>query len=275
MPVARLLVEGKIEIEILGPLFGGNPVVDPHHSSKGSLAPRVRDLRRDQRVTACYVRDRDFDHLPPTDLSQPTVDVTDTGAILGWRWCRLEIENYLIDPGLIHATFGWDRAAFETELVAAARRIKHYQAARWTVGQARQVLPPNRDFPTKPAECDRDYRLPADLTQAGITAWVQTQGATFLSSVQTVLDTATLGSALTAHTGRLDDTFLGNITNVLVWCSGKDLLGALMPWMQTTHGLHPTQLRNRVRDWIALNPDQTLVLLPEWDAYRTLLRNYP
>jgi hypothetical protein len=276
VPVRRLLVEGKLDREILTPLFAGNPLVDPRPTSKGSLAPRARDLRLDHGQTACYIRDRDFDFLPPGDLTQPTVDKsTDAGATLGWRWCRHEIENYLIDPGIIHATFGWDRATFETQLVDAARRIKHYQVSRWAIGQARQVLPPAKKFPSKPTECARhEFRLPADLTSAGTATWAQTQAATFLADVQTTLPAA-LSTAMTAHSARFTDAFLGDVANVLVWCSGKDLLASLMPWLKARHRLHPSQLRTRVRDWIELNPDPTLVLLPEWDSLRNLLRAYP
>lgn len=276
MPVSRFLVEGKLDIEVLGSLLAGVTTVDPRPTSKGSLAPRARDLRRDTGQTACYVRDRDFDFLPPADLGQPTIDTTVAGAILGWRWCRHEIENYLIDPGIINATFGWDRATFEAQLIDSARSIKHYQASRWTVGQARQVLPPAREFPNKPTECaDHDFRLPADLTQAGTANWVQAQAATFLANVQAALAPAALSAELTVHSDRLTDAFLGDVTNVLVWCSGKDLLTGLIPWLQATHGLHPSQLRTRVRDWIKLNPDATLVLLPEWDTFRNLLRVFP
>ena len=77
MPVSRLLVEGKLDRELLGPLLGGSPVLDPHNTPKGSLAPRTRDLRRDTSQIACYLRDRDFDFLPPLDLSQPTIDTVD------------------------------------------------------------------------------------------------------------------------------------------------------------------------------------------------------
>jgi hypothetical protein len=277
MPVSRLLVEGNLDREILASLFAGNPVIDPRTTSKGSLAPRARDLRRDTGQTACYVRDRDFDFLPPPDLTQPTVDVTtDGGATLGWRWCRHQIENYLIDPGIVHAAFGWDRADFEAQLVTAAQRIKHYQAARWTVGQSRRVLPPAREYPTLPAECiGHDFRLPADLTQAATANWVQTQAATFLGDVQAVLSPASITAELTTHWSRLTDAFLGTVANVLIWCSGKDLLTAMQAWLHTTHRLHPTQFLTRVRDWIAANPDQTLVLLPEWSTFRTLLRTYP
>jgi len=277
MPVSRLLLEGKLDYEIFVPLLAGLTTIDPRPTSKGSLAPRVRDLRSDPRgpQTACYVRDRDFDFLPSADLTQPTVDSTAGGATLGWRWCRHEIENYLIDPGLIHAVFGWDRAAFEAQLVMAARSIKHYQAARWTVGQSRQVLPPAREFPSKPAECaGHDFRLPADLTETGTAGWAQAQAATFLANVQTVLAPVALTTSLTVHSARLTDAFFGDVTNVLVWCSGKDLLAGLVPWLQATHRPQPSQLRVRVRDWIMVNPDQTLVLLPEWGAFRHLLRAY-
>ena len=147
MPVSHLLVEGTLDMEVFAPLFAGNPIVGPRPTSKGSLAPRARDLRRDSGWTACYIRDRDFDFLPPVDLSQPTTDTTDGGTPLGWRWCRHEIENYLIDPGVIHAALGWNRAAFEARLVDAARSIKHYQAARWVIGLARHVLPPAPGVP--------------------------------------------------------------------------------------------------------------------------------
>jgi hypothetical protein len=276
MPVSRLLAEGRLDLEILGTLLAGNPLVDSNPTPKGSLAPRSRDLRRDTGQAACYVRDRDFDFLPPADLSQPTIDVTDAGMPLGWRWCRHEIENYLIDPGIIQATFGWDRATFEAEIIGAARHIKDYQASRWSVGQTRKGLPPAREFPTRPPECaGHEFRLPVDLTQAGTSTWVQTQAAAFLANVEATLDPAALTHALADHSARFTDEFLGDVTNVLIWCGGKDLLAGLIPWLQATHGLHPSQLRIRVRDWIVTNPDQTLRLLPEWDAFRNLVRAYP
>jgi hypothetical protein len=275
MPVSLLLVEGTLDREILASVFAGNPAIDPHSTSKSALAPRVRDKRRDG-ITACYIRDRDFDFLPPTDITQPTIDNIFNGVTLGWRWCRHELENYLIDPGIIQATFGWDRTIFENELVNSAKNIKYYQAAHWTVGEARQVLPPTRDFPTKPSECSgHDFRLPADLTEVGAIAWVQTQSTTFLANVQTSLAPTILNNTFTNHLARFTDTFLSDVTNVLNWFSGKDLLASLITWLQMTYRIHPTQLCERVRDWIMLNPDQTLILLPEWDAFRNLVRTHP
>jgi len=273
MPVNRLLVEGrKLDAVLLGAICQGNPVVTGG-SPKGSLGPQARDLRRETKTTVFYVRDRDFDFLPPADLSQPVMDKMDAGLPLGWRWCRHEMENYLIDPAIIHAALGWDKATFEAQLISAARSIKYYQAARWTVGQSRRILPQSRTLPTKPGECiGHEFRLPADVTEAATATWVQSQAATFLANVQTVLDTPTLAASLAHHSSRLTDAFLGDLTNVLVWCSGKDLLSAMITLLQATHRLHPSQLRIRVRDWIQANPDPALALLPEWDAFRNLMR---
>jgi hypothetical protein len=275
VPVSRLLVEGKLDIQVLVPLFAGNPVVDSRHSPKGSLAPRVRDLRHDQKVTACYVRDRDFDFLPEKDLTQPTPDKTDAGAVLGWRWCRHEIENYLIEPELIAAALGWDRAAFEAELLSVAGTIKHYQAARWAAGQARQVLPPAKDFPNRPPECTSEFQLPLDVSDVGTTSWIRDQATAFIASVQTALAQSSIEAAVVTHVAQLTQSLLDGVSKVLVWYSGKDLLAGLHLWLQTTHRLHPTTVLERVRDWVGTNPDQTLQLLPEWDAFRTLLRSYP
>jgi hypothetical protein len=272
MPVSRLLVEGKLEIEIFGSLFAGKPTVDPTPNPKSSLAPRVRDLRRGpQRVEACFVRDRDFDHLPPIRFDEPVVDTADSGITLGWRWCRHEVENYLIEPLLVHEALGWDRAMFEAELVLAAQSIKHYQAARWTVGLARKVLPPQREFPTRPDECDRDFLLPSDLSQAGTAQWVHDQASSFMAKVTGLLSKAALDIELAVHSARLSDAFLADVPNVLVWCSGKDLLGALTPWLNSNRHLHPTEFCHRLRDWIKSHPDRTFELLPEWNSFRELL----
>jgi hypothetical protein len=144
------------------------------------------------------------------------------------------------------------------------------------IGLARRHLPPAQEFPTKPAECTgHEFRLPADLTEPGSANWVETQAVGFLANVQTTLDPTVLANDWAAHSARLTDAFLADVGNVLVWCSGKDLLAGLIPWLQMTHGLHPSQLRVRVRDWIVMNPDQTLMLLPEWEAFGNLLSAYP
>jgi len=100
MPIAKLFIEGNLEAEVLNPILQGNPVLQ-RGGSKNSLKPRARAERRDNKVAAGYLRDRDFDFDPPVDISKPTVDSEDNGIPFGWRWCRHEIENYLIDPVIV------------------------------------------------------------------------------------------------------------------------------------------------------------------------------
>jgi hypothetical protein len=140
MPVAKLFVEGRLEIEVLTPILQGSPVPQ-QGGSKYTLRPRARTERRENKVVAGYLRDRDFDFDPPTDLSKPTVDSMESGAPLGWRWCRHEIENYLVDPGVVGEAMAWYVNDFEDALRQAAAKIRSYEAARWTIGKVRRVLP--------------------------------------------------------------------------------------------------------------------------------------
>jgi hypothetical protein len=264
------LVEGKLDTEVFGSLLAGQLTVE-HAGSKGGLAPKARDRRKSNTLAkACYIRDRDFDHHPPTDVTQPTVDSSDGGAVLGWRWCRHEI-----DPDLVAAALQWDKAAFEAELVSVAKTLLHYESARWAAGQARRVMPPAKEFPSKPSDCSGDFRLPADLSETASVAWVRDQASAYLANAQAALTPQVIEAAVADHAAKLNLAIQAGVAGILIWYSGKDLLAGLTHWLQTTHRLHPTETRNRIRDWVAANPDQTLKLLPEWDGLRNLLRSYP
>ena len=71
MPVAKLFVEGTLEVQILTPILLGNPVPQ-HGGSKDTLRARAGTERRENKVAAGYLRDRDFDSDPPADLTRPT-----------------------------------------------------------------------------------------------------------------------------------------------------------------------------------------------------------
>ncbi len=154
MPVSTLLVEGELDAQVLNPVFGGSPMIE-RGGSKGSLLPKTRD-KRGKTPDTCYLRDRDFDYDPPTDLTRPSVDAEDkrpqnTGPrVLGFRWCRHSIENYLLEPAIVHAATGWSEEDFTRALLDAAKHIEHYTVARWAVGIARRSLPPFRELSTRP-----------------------------------------------------------------------------------------------------------------------------
>jgi len=169
VPVAKLFIEGNLESEVLNPILQGNPVLQ-RGGSKNSLRPRAFTERRENQVAAGYLRDRDFDFDPPVDLSKPTVDSDDGGVPVGWRWCRHEIENYLIDPVVVSEAMAWPTREIEEALHQAARKIRDYEAARWTVGIVRRELPPQYELRTRPDGLN-EIDLPPALDSAAVNAW--------------------------------------------------------------------------------------------------------
>ena len=62
MPIAKLFIEGNLELEILNPILLGSPVLQ-RGGSKNSLKPRALTDRHESKntVVAGYLRDRDFE----------------------------------------------------------------------------------------------------------------------------------------------------------------------------------------------------------------------
>jgi hypothetical protein len=271
MPVSLLLVEGDLDFQVLNAICGGNPTLDIG-GPKYSLGQRVRFERK--RINACYLRDRDFDFDPPADLSQPAEIRSKDGVLLGWRWCRHEIENYLIDPELVADATGWDKTAYVTALGEAARSIRHYQVARWVVGQARRSLPPNYQLTTKPeVPGHNEFRLPDDLTEQATMQWAREHVAQFFARIQQALAPAAIDDAsIAVRQTALTEPVLTDPAAALVWCSGKDLLAALRPWLQAEYGWAARDFLYAMRDWVKDHPDAALQRLPEWNGLLLAVR---
>jgi hypothetical protein len=271
MPVTTLLVEGDLDAQLLQPIFNGSPLV-VKGGSKNSLPPQVLQARRTTRANVCYLRDRDFDSDPPQDATQPVVDRVHQGSVLGWHWCRHEIENYLLEPELVARATGWDQTVYVAQLLEAGRRIRFYQIGRWVVGTARRSLPPHYELQTRPeGVADNEFRLPADLAEEAVRQWVRQHTAAFFSRVEQALASHVVEAALVARATLLTEALLASAPTALLWCSAKDLLTALEPWLRT-QGTDAGALRARVRDWVRSNPEETLNLLPEWNRLLHLLR---
>jgi hypothetical protein len=268
MPVSMLIVEGKLDELLLTPILCGSPPV-LLGGSKNALAPKAREERRAKRTHVCYLRDRDFDFDPPADTTQPTVDRMQDGNPLGWRWCRHEIENYLLEPDLVTVATGWDKTSYVDRLLEAARRIRFYQIGRWVVGTARRSLPPNYELQTRPDSSE--FQLPDDLAVGAIQTWVREHTTAFFERVRQTLDSAAIESELATRTALLTEPFLDSASTVLLWCSGKDLLAALNPWLQT-QGTTAGNLRASLRDWARAHPEDVLIHLPEWNRLVQILR---
>lgn len=272
MPVDVLIVEGELDEQVLFPLKpAGLTLV--RGDSKGSLAPKARDRRRQQNVRACYLRDRDFDFDPPADLGAPTVDAHDRqespATVLGWRWCRHAIEGYLLEPGLVEAATGWPQAEYERQLLAAAAHIRHYTAARWAVGIARRSLPPMSELATRPA-LTNEIKLPADCGEAGCDAWAHAHVASFLAQIDQTLTPAAVAVSLADKKALLAG--LTSPQEVLLWHSGKDLLAALAPALPARFKNQPVVFLRTLRDWVRDNSAPALALFPEWQALLQALK---
>jgi hypothetical protein len=271
VPVVKLFIEGNLESEVLNPILQGSPVLQ-RGGSKYSLKPRAFAERRENQVAAGYLRDRDFDYDPPSDLSRPTVDSHDGGVPFGWRWCRHELENYLIDPAVVAEAMGWPMAEVEEALRQAARKVRCYEAARWTVGLVRRELPPNYELKTRPEELHKEIDLPSALDAAAVNAWASMSIENHRGRIVAMTDPVVVKGSLDAFATRFDDAFITDVSNILLWFSGKDVLAGMADWLIGRAVANPGAFRASLRDWIIVNPVRALELLPEWKGMIDTLR---
>jgi len=270
MPIAKLFIEGNLESEVLSRILQGTPLL-VQGGSKDSLKPRARAERRDNQVAAGYLRDRDFDFDPPVDLSKPTVDCEDAAIPFGWRWCRHETENYLIDPVVVKEATGWPVLEVEEAIRQSARRISDYEAARWTVGIVRRALPPHYEMRTRP-EGLSDIGLPLALDPTTVGAWASDNIERHRGQIVTVTDPVAVQQSFGDFTDRFNDAFVEDVASVLLWFSGKDILAGMSEWLVTRNVANPGAFRALLRDWIIANPERSLELLPEWHGMTEVLR---
>lgn len=270
MPINKLYVEGNLESEILNPILQGSPVLQ-QGGSKNGLKPRARTERNQNKVEAGYLRDRDFDFAPTTNVTIPTVDAEDQSVPFGWRWCRHEIENYLIEPALVSKAYGWSEEEIAEAIVESARRIRFYEAARWTIGITRRALPPAYELNTRPSELN-EIDLPTQIDTATVNAWLTDSIRNHRDRIVAATDMHSVQNIFVSLMARFDDAFVANPTNVLLWFSGKDILAGMADWLRAKSVANAGLFRASLRDWIIANPSRALELLPEWDNLTRVLR---
>lgn len=269
MPLAKLFVEGKLDAELFNPILDGNPVLQ-RGGPKNSLKPRAKAERDDYRVSAGYVRDRDFDFDPPTESTQPTIDSHEGGVPFGWRWCRHEIENYLLEPRLMGAALGWPVEEIEAAIRQSARQIRVYEAARWTIGSVRRALPPHYDLKTRPDDLNELAVPSLDVTT--IRQWAIESIECHRVLIVAAMEPAAVHAKMDSFVLRFDDAFVNDVPNVLLWFSGKDILAGMADWLANRMVANPGLLRAAIRDWVIAHPSRTIELLPEWGAFVEAVR---
>ena len=199
------------------------------------------------------------------------MDGVDGGVPFGWRWCRHEVENYLIDPAVGSESMAWPMAEVEEALRRSATKIRSYEAARWTIGIVRRSLPPHYELKTQPDGLN-EIDLPPALEPAAVNAWALKSIEDYRQPMTAVTDAAATQTSLAAFAAQFDDTFIGDVAKVLLWFSGKDMLAGMADWLITKGLANPGAFRASLRDWVIANPVRTLELLPEWNGLTEVVR---
>lgn len=106
MSVTVLLCEGiepgekpaqGLDGRLLNKLLAGICSVRPR-GSKFYMEMNVRAARSDGAAGTFALLDGDFRYPVPAASAVPEAWIAGDAALLGWRWSRKEIENYLLDP---------------------------------------------------------------------------------------------------------------------------------------------------------------------------------
>ncbi|MEK8016350.1 MAG: hypothetical protein VSS75_005735 [Candidatus Parabeggiatoa sp.] len=297
MPSGRLVfVEGKIDKEILVSLVGrevtgvGERLIVQRRGSKNTLAMEAKTIAKEGDNDVYFIRDRDFDFLPPDDLLQPKFIKAEVMTIKflnnqkvkrevkGWHWCRHEIENYLLTPEIVKRAsyrkksgYSFKITEYQDELTKAADKIRFYEAARWAIGKAKLCLPPKQELYARPIEIlDKPIALPHDCSGDATEKWLINTTAAFYQKVSNSLTEETVKQEYWHYVNRFDKSFCIDLNKVLVWFSGKDILAALEPWCITKGYQNAAAFRetlaNHLIEWLRRNPEEVCAILPEWNA---------
>lgn len=260
MPVAKLLCEGvrgSLDVRLLGLLITG-PAIEPD-GSKWGMEHRINGMRRGPGAGQVMgLLDGDFTQAAPTVRPLPWLK---QGVMLGWRWARKEVENYLLDPVVVEQVMrlmppkhAFVPALYRARLEQARDRLALYQAARIALSLSRRgqaltnVIHPT---PRRIQDC-----------QAGIRQRM---------SAHRVASASTTGAVLAQfETLRVECTSGGwRHTDYLTCFAGKDLqaeLGLLEPSFQ---GMCLRVLQRLE----ALNAPNLASWLPEWTDLATAIAN--
>ena len=264
MPVTMLFVEGELDEQLLSAVFAGAPVVERRGTKYGLQGMVLRERESTGSLGVHFLRDRDFDFEPTTgEAHSPTPIVTQrNNVVVGWRWFRHSIEGYLLEPSLVATALERQQGEVEALVRECGRELVSYQAARWTVGQARSKLPPSRHLETSPPDLSGDFDLPTDRSEAASWNWLSAATREFIAPVADAFAESTLRQSFDDYRTKFA-AFEAN--DMLVWFSGKNILSLLAPKLGFDS---PKLLQNRLRNWIRANPDEAVRLLPEWAALK-------
>jgi hypothetical protein len=292
MPEGRLVfVEGQVDKEILISLLGtevtlsGKKFIVQRRGYKNTLAMEAKTIAKEGENDVYFVRDRDFDYLPPDDLLQPKLIRTEVitipnnkkikREIKGWHWCRHEIENYLLTPEIVEKAsyrkktgYSFEITEYKDELIKAAKEIRFYESARWAIGKAKLCLPPKQKLHSRPVSIlEKQIGIPDDCSCDAIEKWLIETAEVFYQQVSDTLKEEAIKQEYWHYVNLFDQSFCQDISKILVWFSGKDLLGALEPWCiakgYQNAAAFRENLTNKLIEWLRRDQEEVCAILPE------------
>ncbi|WP_169829369.1 hypothetical protein [Desulfatibacillum aliphaticivorans] len=210
-------------------------------------------------------------------MDRPTEDQSDkrfTPTLLGWRWSRHSMENYMLEPGIICAALSQDLDVYRDALIQGGDAIKYYQAARWAIGKVRQSLPPSYKLQTGVDE-KKDFLIPVkdELSRDKSNRWLIDQVQTFATQILPKLEQAAIVKSFDEYANLFEAQVINSHSSILTYFSGKDLMTALKPWWSPLKIQGPGDFRARIRDWMIANPESVLGFLPEWQVLLDVMQN--
>jgi len=166
---------------------------------------------------------------------------------------------------------GWPVNDIAEAIHQSARKIRGYEAARWTIGIVRRTLPPQYALRTRPENLN-EIALPMKLDNRTVNDWVSNRIGTHRTRIADSTTPQRVQKTFDDLITRFDDTFVSDTTNVLLWFSGKDILAGMADWLRAQSVANAGLFRASLRDWIIANPERTLDFLPEWQSLTKVLR---
>ncbi len=275
MPVNILLCEGRTDALVLNRIVGDVIGQVVPCEGKTGMPSRVMAHRQAHAgYLVAGIRDSDFDFAgqephAPQQRPQPW---TSTGGAncYGWRWERVEIENYLIDPAVVQRMpleRRPDAAAYQAALHQARDMLTCYTAARIALVLARPApgrMPDSWGHESKLGHC---FPCPADCTEDACRRAIDSI-ATDYQARQLSRKPDELFEAV------LPQCQAGGIRfqHYLTFFSGKDLLvamrEALIAW-----GFTPTEFRATIIKCMERSTESVWEWLPEWAQLHTNLEH--
>lgn len=172
MPLSLLLCEGSTsgpDARLLNRILVGLGATIQPLGGKYGMGDRVkarRELVGHQNVFGLLDGDFHAEWEPPT--RRPRAWLSSDEVLLGWRWERKELENYLIDPEVVRHSLGTSApipSAYQAALERARDRISTYQAARLALAVHRPRFQPMANSFGRERR-PLGHRMPDDLGEA-------------------------------------------------------------------------------------------------------------